>query len=390
MSGLDRPNPAPRGGVVGQVLHRLDRAGAEVLAAAIGRGVRGEGIETVYFCLDGVGAIGEELQKDGFEVVHLRRRPGVDRRVIGRLRAACAERGVTVLHAHQYTPFFYAAMARKRLRGVRVIFTEHGRHVPDVVGWKRRLVNKTLLRRGDSVTAVSAYVKRAVEQKEGLRLGLVGGIDVVPNGITPEPMPAAYTRTEARVRLGLPMDARVIFHTARFHPVKDHGLSLRAFAQVLKQLPGAGAWLVLIGDGPERGFIEQQVRVLALKERAVLTGVRDDARQLLPGADVAVLSSKSEGMSVTILEAMAAGVPVVATDVGGNGELIDHGKTGLLTPVGGAGGGAGEAEALGAELAGLLKDEGMAGAYAAAAKARFLANFTESRMIQAYKSLYAG
>ncbi|MEM6551501.1 MAG: glycosyltransferase [Planctomycetota bacterium] len=366
---------------IGQVLHRLDRAGAEVLAAAIGRGVQNAGVQTVYFCLDGVGAIGEELQKDGFEVVHLRRWPGVDRRLVGRLRDACVEHGVSVLHAHQYTPFFYAAMARKRLKDVRVIFTEHGRHVPDVVGWKRRLVNKTLLRRGDAVTAVSAYVKRAVEQKEGLRLGLVGGVEVVPNGITPEPMPAVYTRTEARVHMGLPLDARVIFHTARFHPVKDHGLSLRAFAEVLKEVPGA--WLVLIGDGPERGFIEQQVRVLGLRERMVLAGVREDARQLLPGADVAVLSSKSEGMSVTILEAMAAGVPVVATDVGGNGELIEHGKTGLLTH-------AEDAEALGAAMAALVKDRNVAGGYAAAAKARFLANFTESRMIEAYKRLYAG
>ncbi|MEM1212012.1 MAG: glycosyltransferase [Planctomycetota bacterium] len=374
---------------MGQVLHRLDRAGAEVLAAAIGRGVprvgrddQGGGIETVYFCLDGVGAIGEELQRDGFEVVHLQRRPGVDRRLIGRLRGACAERGVTVLHAHQYTPFFYAAMARKRLRGaggVKVIFTEHGRHVPDVVGWKRRLVNKTLLRRGDAVTAVSGYVKRAVEEKEGLRLGLVGGVEVVPNGITPEPTPAAYTRTEARVRLGLPMEGPVVFHTARFHPVKDHALSLRGFGELLKTVPSA--WLVLVGDGPERGFIEQQVRVLGLKERVVLTGVRDDARQLLPGADAAVLSSKSEGMSVTILEAMAAGVPVVATDVGGNRELIEHGRTGLLTPPG-------DHEALGAALAAVLKDQKTGAGFASAAKARFLTNFTESRMIEAYQGLY--
>src|SRR6187399_1394892 len=132
---------------VGFVMHVMQVAGAEVLVAETIRRL-GPRIDPVIFCLDNVGALGERLTGEGVPVLAYHRRAGLDlglsRRIAGDIRA----RQTQVLHAHQYTPFFYGAIAARLSRPrPRVIFTEHGRHYPDVVSGKRRLANRWLFDR---------------------------------------------------------------------------------------------------------------------------------------------------------------------------------------------------------------------------------------------------
>src|SRR5690606_2485177 len=127
-------------------------------------------------------------------------------------------------------------------------------------------------------------------------------------------------------------------------------MAIRAFARVVEQMPDVR--LALVGEGELRPTVEAQVAELGLAERVQFLGLRQDVAALLPSADVFLLSSVSEGISVTLLEAMAARLPIVATQVGGNPEVVDHGRNGLLSP-------RGDDAALARNLLMLLRDADM-------------------------------
>ena len=143
------------------------------------------------------------------------------------------------------------------------------------------------------------------------------------------------------------------------------------------------AQLVLLGDGALRDELEAQAAELGIADRVTFAGQVPDARSLLPAADIALLSSVSEGLSVSLLEAMAARLPVVATNVGGNPELVVKNETGLLTPTG-------DDAALAAALVALLGDAARRAALGAAGRARVVEQFTSERMHAAYAERYRG
>ncbi len=358
-------------------MHRLHRAGAEILAADLARKLRGR-YRCVFLCLDQAGPMGAELASEGFEVVDLGRKPGLDFAVARRIKAAIKHYQIDLLHAHQYTPFFYASISRGLGASPPVLFTEHGRHYPDERKLKRVLANRWLLKRSDRVTAVGRFIRQALIDNEG-----IDGrrIEVIHNGIDPDTYPTAdeNTRAQARGLLNLDDDTPLVMQVARFHPVKDHRTAVKAFVRVIEQAPTAR--LCLIGDGDERQAIETLSAELGIHHHVEFLGVRDDVAQLLPAADVFMLSSQSEGLSVTLLEAMAAGLPIAATDVGGNGEVVEHGVTGLLSP-------RGDDRALSSNLLELLQDPAKRRAMGLAGREKLLAEFTQDRMHRGYTGLY--
>jgi glycosyltransferase involved in cell wall biosynthesis len=336
------------------------------------------------------------VRDDGFAVVPLGRRPGVDLRVAGRLRRAIAQHGVALLHAHQYAPFFYAAASRRAGRRPPILFTEHGRHYPDARKPKRVLANRLLLRPTDRVTAVGRFVRHALHDHEGIARDRVR---VIHNGIDPDRFdPGPHGSADRQAARDLARDlfraaahdagkptfdftdaTPVVIQVARFHPVKDHVTAVRAFAHAHDRHPDAR--LVLVGDGDERGAIEQAAWDAGVSVHTVFMGVRDDVHRLIPGADVFLLSSLSEGVSVTLLEAMAARLPIVATDVGGNPEVVDHGHTGLLAP-------RRDAHGLADALHRLLDRPDQRAAMGDAARQRCHQRFHRDRMHAEYESIY--
>jgi glycosyltransferase involved in cell wall biosynthesis len=377
LAGNSRPggNGLPQSTTVCQVVHNLSVGGAELLAAGISRRLA-ERHRFVFACLDDRGELADRLAAEGFSVRSLSRRPGLDWRCAGQLAAFLRSENVDVVHAHQYAAFFYGALARLRGPSVPLLFTEHGRTFPDYRRWKRVVANRLLLRNQDRVVGVGEGVRQALIHHEGFRAARVS---VVYNGVANATFLTTTDRIALRYELGCDENACLILHVARLDPVKDHATALRAFASLLNVFPNAR--LILAGDGPRRADIEKQVVELQLQHAVRLLGTRHDVPRLWAAADIALLTSTSEGIPLTLLEAMAAGLPVVATCVGGVPEIVDDGRTGLLAPVG-------DDAALALHLRRLADDVDLRRSMGRAGMLRVQEQFSEERMMQEYDDMY--
>jgi L-malate glycosyltransferase len=313
----------------------------------------------------------------GVGVHCVERRPGFDWRLSGRLRAYFRQEGVDVVHAHQYAPFFYSSLARYR-GGPAIAFTEHGRTYPDRRRIKRVIANRFLLHRADALVGVGDAVRRALIDNEGFPPGRV---EVIRNGIDVDRFAATSAeRAEKRRELGWDSDQVIVLHVARLDPLKDHATALRAFAEVRKSTPHAR--LVIVGDGPERRAIEELTASLGLSDVVLLLGVRHDVASLWGAADVGLLTSLSEGIPLTLLEAMAAGLPTVGTRVGGVPEVVVDSECGRLCA-------AGDVRSLADALSTLAADPELRRRWGAAGRARVAECFSLDRMTDEYDRLYA-
>jgi sugar transferase (PEP-CTERM/EpsH1 system associated) len=359
-----------------QLLHTLHVGGAEMLAARLARRLR-DRCRFVFACLEERGALGEELGQEGFPVEVLARRPGLDLRCAWRLARLLRRERIDILHAHQYTPFFYAVAARLPSGRPPILFTEHGRHQPDHPRRKRILFNRLMLRRRDRVVAVGDAVRQALLVNEGIP---GGRIEVVFNGIDAERFEKRPgERALVRGELGLRPDEPVILQVARLDYLKDHATAVRAMARVVREKPEARQ--LLVGEGPEGRSIAAQVAGLRLERSVLFLGLRKDVARLLQAADIFLLSSVSEGIPLTVIEAMCAGLPVVCTDVGGTGEVVTDRQTGFLSP-------AGDDEALAGSILRLLGDPELRTRMGEAGRLRARERFSERRMADRYLALY--
>jgi sugar transferase (PEP-CTERM/EpsH1 system associated) len=359
-----------------QLVHGLPVGGTEVLVDRLIRRLS-ERFRFVIACLDEIGELGDILRHDGFEVLLLSRRPGFDWNAVRRIATLIHERRVTLIHAHQYTPFAYAAAARLfRTRG-KLLFTEHGRFYPDQVSRKRRLFNRCMIRREDRMVAVGKTVRSALVDLEGLP---PDRIDVVYNGVDLSRIDSDRSHRQAvRAELSVTNDEFLVLQVARLDRIKDHATAIRAIAAAAQH--NHRLRLMIVGEGPERQTIERLVARHGLERRIVLLGQRRDIPRLLEAADAFLLSSVSEGIPVTVIEAMAAGVPVVATAVGGVPELVVDGETGLLAP-------RGDDQKLSECLLRLATDGQLRDRIRRDARLRIESNFSEDRMVQSYHQLY--
>jgi sugar transferase (PEP-CTERM/EpsH1 system associated) len=331
------------------------------------------GLDPVEFrssvcCLQRVGEFSGRLRSD-VAIASMGLRSGNDPWMPLRVSRLLRRGDVDIVHTRNAEAFFYGFLAG-RLAGVpAVVHSEHGRVFPEKP-W-RALAQRLLLRHVDAAFAVS----------EQLRSDLVSGLhvpadrfEVLYNGVDIQRFqrePAHRFRHD--VARGL-----VIGSVGRLVAVKNYGLLLRAMAR----LPHAPSCrLILIGDGPERSALTQLATQLGLEDRVEFSGHREDVPHLLAELDIFVLPSLSEGLSNTLLEAMAAGLPVLASDVGGNRELIESERTGVLFP-------SGDDAALAAQLARLLGSAELRARLGNAAALRARSEFSMEAMLARYASLY--
>lgn len=367
---------------VGFVLHGLQVAGAEMIVLQVIERLRGR-IQPTVFCLDGGRALGDQLKVQDVEIISLDRRPGWDFRVAWRMARHIRQRGIEVLHAHQYSPFFYAGLAKvlaHPLGGltptgspVRLIFTEHGRHFPDHVSWYRRSANRLWLTRlADAVNAVSGFSADSLASRDGFSRSR---IEVIENGIDIDRF-----NCPAQPPPDLDPARRYIVNVARFHPVKDHATLLKAFQKVSKVFSDVD--LLLVGDGPLWEELKRWVRELHIENRVHFLGVRQDIPGVLRAGKIFVLTSLSEGAPLTLLEAMAVGLPVVVTAVGGMPEIVRDHIDGFFAP-------RQDAEAIAKALIDLLDNPADASSMGAAGAQRVREEFTINRTVERYYGLYA-
>ena len=202
------------------------------------------------------------------------------------------------------------------------------RNTIDDLRWHHRLITR-LLSYGTTCTTVNADAMRSGFVSLGIP---ESKIRTIRNGIDLQAFPRLPKDHDAVESWGIPRGSTIVAMAARMAPQKDYATFLRAAKLVLAQAPDT--YFVLIGDGPDRGRIEAAIRELGIGNRTRLLGVRHDVWTILNNIDIFVLSTHFEGCSNVIMEAMAAGKPVVATPAGGNAELVSDGRTGWMTPIG--------------------------------------------------------
>jgi sugar transferase (PEP-CTERM/EpsH1 system associated) len=286
----------------------------------------------VVCVLDEPGVLAPQLESIGIPLRMIPRGPRLNPRLPMDLESWLHQEDARIVHTHNASPHLYGALAarlaRLRLHArhfPRIVHTKHGRNDP---GSRRKvLVNRIASSLTDRVVAVSNDVANLALELEHVRPDKVM---TILNGVDTEEYRPGADPAAARERLGIPTAGFHVGCVARLAAVKDHRTLLDALAILRARRPDVH--LTLIGDGPERRALEEHVSRIGLGSAVTFAGEQGDIASLLPAFDVFALSSRSEGISLTLLEAAAAGLPIVATAVGGNAEVVDDGETGLLVP----------------------------------------------------------
>lgn len=311
-------------------------------------------------------------------VYELHKRPGLDLGVAFRLASLFRNRDVEVVHSHNWSTFLHAVLAATLARTPVLIHGEHGREDRKVPARQLRL-SRVLAKRVDHLVAVCSDLAGELVRDWKMNPAKVSAI---ANGVDLDRFSSETTFEGLRKELGLTVENRVVLNIGRLRPVKDPQTLLRAFAVVHEQLNGAR--LLFVGSDQGTGMqeeLEALTNELGIREAVLFVGVRHDIPCFLGLCDVYVNSSIYEGMSNTILEAMASAKPVVATDVGGNSELVKHGRTGYLVP-------AGDDRILASRILELLTHPQAIRAMGTAGRRTVEINHQMSGMVQKYVELY--
>jgi sugar transferase (PEP-CTERM/EpsH1 system associated) len=349
------------------LVRSLQVGGLERVVLDLARHADAQTFDPCVLCLQDGGPLRERFEALGvavhsLDLRELRKGPTL-LRLVRWLRQAQPQ----VLHTHNPTPHLFGALAAWPAGVPVLVHTKHGRNYPEsrrAVAWNR--LASWFSDRVVPVSADSAEVARQIERVPPRK------VQVILNGIDLADFPAP-----AGPR---PKPGKRVVHVARLIDVtKDQTTLLRAARLVADREPDFR--LTIVGDGPDRAPLTALAADLGLQGHVHFLGYRSDVAALLGSADLFVLSSLSEGISLTLLEAMAAGLPVVATAIGGNREVVVPGQTGLLVP-------ARSPAALAEALLALLRGPEQARRMGIAGRRRVEEQFSLGRMVAQYEDLY--
>jgi len=280
---------------------------------------------------------------------------------------------VDVVHGYQWRPALVGALAG-RAAGVPVVLAGKRSLTGPTVS--ERLAWRVIGRLSDTVLANAEALR-----VQGEALGMRARWAILRNGVDVERFAGLETREAARSRLGLDPNRAVVGTIGRLEPRKGHEILLAAMQQVAARTNGTCPQVLLVGDGPLRDALERRTDELGLGHVVRFTGNLSDVRPALAAMDLFVLPSHEEGMSNALLEAMAAGRPVIATAVGGTGEIITDQRTGVLVP-------AADATALAAAVQRLLRDRDVADDLGAAGREFVLRELSARARVAEVERLY--
>ena len=356
------------------IVYSLQLGGAERVVTNYALHHTREVYEPVVVALTQGGPLEEDLRAAGVRVYILGKRLGFDPRVILKLAKIMREERAQVVHVHTPLSNNWGVPAAL-LSGVRtVIRTEHGlfrreRTFYVFINAILGLFNRRILACSDGAKKTHVAMDPLSRDKY---MTIYNGIDV-------HRYRAHGDTRRLREELGLPEGAPVVGIIGSLIPLKGHRIFLQMAALITGGCPDVR--FLVVGDGPERGRLEATARGTGLLGKVIFTGVRRDIPELLSLMNVFVLSSHSEAHPLTILEAMAAGKPVVATDVGGNAESVRDGQTGFIVPPN-------DPRALHEKVAELLGDPALAARMGESGRERVTREFSVEKMIAETEAVY--
>lgn len=356
----------------------LKTGGLERLLVDFARFHDPEHFDLCFIALDELGAPADDIRDLGFEVT------SVDLLKQGKyhgFRTLCqrlSSRQIDILHTHNTYPGFYGSLAARLVRVPVVINSQHGRgcgpavraHQADPTsrnspGWKSLWQFRIANQLTDRIVGVSEDATRICR---GQDLPRASKMQCIWNGIDLD-----------RFRFSGPADELSAISVGRLSPEKDYATLLRAVARVVKQVPDFR--LKLVGDGSERPALETLAGELGIEDHVQFLGEQQDVPDLLRTAGFFISSSTTEGISLTLLEAMAVGLPIVTTHVGGNPEIVIEGETGRLVPPS-------DPEALAERILRMLEDRDRWPEMSHSARERVEEHFNVRTMIRQYETLY--
>jgi len=322
------------------------------------------------------GALAGELEQIGVSVTALNKSAGPSPGTAWQLRKLLRDSRAEILHTHNAMAHYYGVFSSVGLP-LRRLNTRHG--MGTLLGNRRQ---QWLYRLAMTLTDKACFVCDAARQRF-IKDDLIRAdrAMTVYNGIDTSRYQHGGQPGSLRALIGVNSSARLLVTVGRLNPAKNHPLLLSAFVRLAEKYPDLH--LVIIGDGGGMGILQELRLHSGLADRIHLPGARSDVPALLADAAVFVLSSQTEGFSLSLLEAGAAGVPVVATDVGGNGEIIVDQVRGRLVA-------AGDAEALAAAINDLFESPSQTRQYVTALADWVERHCTLAAMAQAYAHVYAG
>ncbi len=355
------------------VLSSFGMGGQERVALdlATGQAAAGHRVLTVSLAPPPDGPLAAEFHGKGLAIATLAKRSGRDLKLMIELRRLFRSRGADVVHTHNPQPLLFSALAA-RASGAALVHTKHGVN-PDTA---RRMAMRRAAARlvGAFVCVSEATAEVARERRECPP----DRLHVVPNGIDLDRFgPDPDARRALRAELGIPADAFAVGTVGRLYVEKGHAYLIRSLAPLL----GERFHLVITGEGPEKDNLAAQAAALPRKECVHLTGNRRDVPRLYAALDAFALTSKSEGLPLVLPEAMASGLPIVATAVGGVPRVVEEGATGFLVDYG-------DEEALRARLSALDGDRQLARRCGETGRERALGRYSSRRMVADYLELY--
>lgn len=365
------------------VVYKFQAGGLERCVARLASCLDRSQFCPVIICLDRNGSAAAWLETDDVPVYELNKRPGNDPGLVIRLARLLRTKQVDIIHSHNWGSLLESVLARMVGSVPLHVHAERGLELAEMQTsvWRRRarsLVSRAALGRTDAVVAVSREIRNRL-----VSIGVpVHRIHLIPNGIDPLPVrDQACERARIRKELGLSESAVLACCVGRLVPVKNFPVAVQSIALVVQS--SMDVHLVLVGDGPERDTLQTCARSAGVADRVHLAGERADVGAWLAAADIYVNSSLYEGMSQAVLEAMAAGLPLVVTDVGENVTLVgDVSPCGRVVP-------SGDAPALALALGELAANKELRACFGQRARQRQRDEFSQEHMIRRYEELYS-
>ncbi len=371
---------------VGFVVTRFEMGGMERCIARVANGLDSDRFTASIICLDKNGSASTWLERQDVKVFELHKGRGNSLAVVPRLSRLCREQAIDVLHSHNWGTLLETSLAKAYSKSSFAhIHAERGTVLGSQVarGMKlklRRTIMKWASSRADLLTTNSSVVAAKIESITGIRRD---SVCLIPNGVNlPSTYHESYLRRDSlRAEFGLSRDTILVGTIGRLVSVKNFGLAINGLDAV-RHRTGRDFRLMIVGDGPEMPKLKALATSLNLESVIYFLGKQDNVWKYLAAMDIYVNTSLSEGMSQSILEAMAAGLPVVATNVG-DAEKMLCGPTpaGIIFP-------SGNATAMADSLVNVSLAEDTRLSFATNARQRHQSLYSEEAMIRGFASMY--